>query len=200
MNDFALIGICGGTGAGKSTLVSHLQAAFPDGHCTSLRMDNYYKDFGHLTVEERSQQNFDSLESVDVSLFENHLHSLASGNAIDQPQYDFETHTRRPQADLVTPAPIIFVDGLMLLMVASIRERLDLAIYIDLPSETRLQRRIQRDTVDRGRSIESVVEQWEATVDPFHATHVEASKQHADLVLQTQDFQRVVRLISGMGT
>ncbi|MEM8733111.1 MAG: uridine kinase [Planctomycetota bacterium] len=189
------IGIAGGSGAGKSTFIAELCEQLP---CSSsvLRMDDYYRDLSELSADERGQVNFDTLEAIDVELMRTSVRDLKSGNPIETPIYNFSTHAREPGGKKLVPGQVLLVDGVMLLACDELRQELDLTIFIDVPPDERLVRRIQRDQADRGRSLESILNQWQTSVKPGFETLVVPSLPHADLVLQSQDFSRVAKTLA----
>jgi uridine kinase len=177
-----LIGVCGGSGSGKTTLAHRLVGALGDDQATCLSFDSYYRDFSQLTVEERAEVNFDHPESLDVELLVDHLTALRAGNEVAVPVYDFTTHTRSGDLELVAPRRFVFIEGILLFAFEEIRNNLDYLIFRDCPEEIRAQRRFERDVQERGRTPESVRAQWEATVKPMHDIYVEPFAQYADLV------------------
>jgi uridine kinase len=177
-----LIGVCGGSGSGKTTLAHRLVGALGDNQATCLSFDSYYRDFSQLTIEERAEVNFDHPESLDVELLVDHLTALRAGNEVAVPVYDFTTHTRSGDLELVAPRRFVFIEGILLFAFEEIRNNLDYLIFRDCPEEIRAQRRFERDVQERGRTPESVRAQWEATVKPMHDIYVEPFAQYADLV------------------
>jgi uridine kinase len=174
-----LLGIAGGTGTGKSTIARALLARV---HGCVLGVDSYYRDLGHLTPGERARQNFDEPTAIEFTLLVEHLRQLAQGTPVLKPVYSFDTHTR---VDTVTvaPAPFIVVEGLFALWWSELRGLLDHKMYLDAPPDLRLARRIQRDVIERGRTVESVLEQYRTTVRPMHERYVEPTRAYADLVV-----------------
>jgi len=173
------IGIAGGTGAGKSTLVRSL---VDRAGATVLDLDSYYVDRGHMRPEERRSLNYDEPAAIDVTLLVEHLAALAGGRPIRKPVYSFETHTR-VGAERVTPTAVVVVEGLFPLWWPPLRERLDLKVFVDAPADVRLARRLQRDIRERGRSAPDVLEQYFASVRPMHERYVEPCRAMADLVV-----------------
>ena len=192
-----VVGIAGGSASGKSTLCRMICESLPQ-LTTTLHHDDYYHDCSHLSMQDRAAVNFDSLESVDTDLFVSHLQDLRSFNTIQSPKYDYATHSRLTESRPVETAPIIIAEGIMILAEPRIRDELHLAIFVNLDDDLRFIRRLQRDTRERGRDVESVVEQYNAAVKRFHDHVIEPSKQHADIVIQTQQFDRIVNVIKGL--
>lgn len=190
--------IAGGSGAGKTTLAMKLLDRMRSRatHCT---IDWYYRDLGHLTPSARDAVNFDDPASLEVELFVEHLAALTQGSAIEAPVYDFATHTRTEQTLTVEPAPTVLTEGIHLLGLAGVRELCDIKVFIDVPAETRLERRIQRDVVERGRSEESVRAQWALTVAPMHDALVEPSRAFADRIVRVdEDLETVADELAGL--
>lgn len=174
------IGIAGGTGAGKTSLARLLVERL--GHATVLDLDSYYLDRGALTSERRDRLNFDEPAAFDLDLLGEHLRELVSGHPVGKPRYCFESHTRLG-SEIVAPAPVIVVEGLFALWWEDLRLLLDLKVFVDAPGDVRLLRRLKRDVDSRGRTAESVLRQYEATVIPMHEFYVEPTRSYADLVL-----------------
>jgi len=176
-----VVGICGGSCSGKSSLVTALLNEL-EGLPARLCFDSYYRPLTHLSKAERDLQNFDHPDSLDHELFLEHLDCLRRGIAVDEPIYDFANHDRLERTRRVEPAHLVVVDGILLLVWSEIRRRLDLSIFIDGDEETRLARRIERDVSERGRTETSVRRQFQATVGPMHERFVQPSAAHADRV------------------
>jgi len=177
-----LIGIAGGTGSGKTTLAQRIEAALPN-DVTVLEQDSYYRDRSHLSAAERVKVNYDEPAALENDLLAAHLAALRAGLAIEGPDYDFSTHTRRPEKRRIAPSPIIVVEGILLFAVAELREAFDLRIFVDTDDDIRLMRRIRRDLVDRGRDIADIERQYHDTVRPMHLLHVAPSKRFAHLIV-----------------
>ncbi len=177
-----VIGIAGGSGSGKSTLARSVAAASPVPVVT-LDMDGYYRNFTHLSDEERRRVNWDHPDALDLELFAGHIGELAAGHRIDKPVYDFVRHLRACDAVPVDPAPVIIVDGILLLADARVRDLCDIKVFVDADADIRLMRRIRRDVRERGRPIDEILEQYETTVRPMHVEFVEPSKRYADLIV-----------------
>lgn len=178
-----LIGIAGGTGSGKTHFVQMIVAEVGGDRCAIIQQDDYYHDLSHLSFIEREKVNFDHPSSVDFELLVSHLRKLKNGQEVHLPVYDFSTHTRKAKIVSILPKPVILVEGIFVLHHEPLRSQLDLKIYLDADSETRLQRRVSRDLQERGRSQESVLRQYENTVLPMHRNYVEPSSQYADFIL-----------------
>jgi uridine kinase len=177
-----LIGVAGGTGSGKTTLAQRIEAALPN-DVTLLEQDSYYRDRSHLSAAERASVNYDEPAALENDLLAAHLAALRSGQAIDSPDYDFATHTRRPEKRAITPSSIIVVEGILLFAVRELRESFDLRIFVDTDDDIRLMRRIRRDIVDRGRDIADIERQYHDTVRPMHLLYVAPSKRFAHLIV-----------------
>jgi uridine kinase len=178
-----VVGIAGGTGSGKTTVAHKLGAAMPAGRCVTIEHDAYYRDQGHLPPDERATINYDHPASLESALLAEHLRELRAGNAVDIPIYDFATHTRRADKRHVVPAPVIIVEGILVFCEANLREQMDIKIFVDTDADIRLMRRIRRDLELRGRTFQSVRDQYYATVRPMHIEYVEPTKRWADLIV-----------------
>ena len=186
-----VVGIAGGTGSGKTTVANKLATAMPPGRCITLEHDSYYYDQGHLPAAERATINYDHPSSLESSLLADHLRALRAGEPVDVPIYDFATHMRKPQTRRVTPAPVIIVEGILVFVDAALREQMDVKIFVDTDPDIRLMRRIRRDIEQRGRSFQSVRDQYYSTVRPMHIEHVEPTKRWADLIVPEGGDNRV---------
>jgi len=177
-----LVGIAGGTGSGKSTIAEKICEVFP-GTSVLVSQDSYYKSLSHLPIEERGSVNFDHPNAIDFDLFKSHLLSLKEGFAVEGPIYDFQKHNRKEKTQVIEPAKLIIVEGILLFAIEEIRELFDLKIFVDTDDDIRILRRIQRDIRERGRDLPSVIEQYLQTVKPMHDAFVAPSKQHADIII-----------------
>jgi uridine kinase len=177
-----IVGIAGGTGSGKTTLTRKLRQELGE-QLAVIEHDHYYKDRSHLSSEEREGINYDEPDALDNDLLISDLLSLRQGRSVRCPRYDFATHTRRAESQLVAPAPVIAVEGILLLAVPELAACFDLSIFVDTSDDIRVLRRIRRDMVERGRSFDSIEEQYEATVRPMHLLHVEPSRRRAHLII-----------------
>ena len=177
-----VIGIAGGTGSGKTTLMKNLITEF-SGMVTVLSHDNYYKRHDELTYEERCKLNYDEPAALETDLMARHLDILRSGESIDCPVYDFTVHNRSDETTRITPEKVIIVEGILIFENKELRDLMDIKIFVDTDDDIRLCRRIKRDVRDRGRSLESVIEQYQTTVKPMHEQYVEPSKKFADIIV-----------------
>ena len=185
--DVFVFGICGGSGAGKTTLTGRLIERLGDGEASVLAYDAYYRDLSHLPLAERRRRNYDHPDSLDSELFLEHLDALRRGVGVDVPVYDFSTHTLSGRFERVAAAPVLLVEGILLLALAGAVERLDYSVFLDVPEDTRLQRRVHRDMTERGRPEDHVRRQFAATVAPMHDAYVQPSRHRADRILGTAD-------------
>ncbi len=177
-----VIGVAGGSGSGKTTVSQAILERVGSDRITYLQHDSYYCDLAHLPLAERRQINFDHPDAFDNELFIAHVDALIRGEAADVPTYDFATYVRGP-AEIVPPRPVILIEGILIFADAALRERLDIKLFVDAESDMRIIRRLQRDIVERGRSAESVIEQYLTTVRPMHLEFVEPSKRYADIII-----------------
>ena len=178
-----LIGIAGGTGSGKTTVARRIYESLHLDAAVFIDQDAYYRELGHLPLEERQRMNFDHPDSLDNDLLLEHLRALLAGRAIQKPVYDFTRHTRAAQQVHVEPRDIVLVDGILLFVDPRLRELFDLKIFVDTEADVRFIRRLRRDLEQRGRSLDSVIEQYLSTVRPMHFEFVEPSKRYADVIL-----------------
>ena len=181
-NNILVIGIAGGTGSGKTTLMTNLIQRFGD-VVTVLSHDNYYRRLDHLTFEERTKINYDEPAALETDLMSRHLDELRRGNAIDCPIYDFTQHNRSADTMRIIPRQVIIVEGILIFENKELRDLMDIKIFVDTDADVRLCRRIKRDVNQRGRSLDSVLKQYQTTVKPMHEKYVEPSKKYADLVV-----------------
>ena len=177
-----VIGIAGGTGSGKTTLMKNLITEFSS-VVTVLSHDNYYKRHDELTYEERCKLNYDEPAALETDLMARHLDILRNGEAIDCPVYDFTVHNRSDETIRISPEKVIIVEGILIFENKELRDLMDVKIFVDTDADVRLCRRIKRDVRDRGRSLESVIEQYQTTVKPMHEQYVEPSKKFADIIV-----------------
>jgi uridine kinase len=178
-----VIGIAGGTGSGKTTVANNLVRRLDIDAITVIQQDAYYRDLSALAPPQRDLLNFDHPDSIENELFVSHLRALKAGEEIEQPIYDFTRHLRTPETDRVVPRDVIIAEGILLFHFPDVREALDIRIYVDTPPDIRLLRRIRRDIRERGRTLDSVNEQYLRTVRPMHEEFVEPSKRFADVII-----------------
>ena len=182
MKDILVIGIAGGTGSGKTTLMDNLMQRFGD-QVTVLSHDNYYRRRDDMTMEERSKVNYDEPAALETDLMVKHLEQLRRGESIECPVYDFAQHNRSNKTTTIVPKRVIIVEGILIFENEALRDLMDIRIFVDTDADVRLGRRILRDVEERGRTLQSVLEQYETTVKPMHEKYVEPSKKHANLVV-----------------
>lgn len=185
-----LIGVAGGTGSGKTTVVEALVEAAGEANVTRLPHDAYYREMDHLSIDERERINWDHPNVLETELLVVHLGELLAGQPVEIPQYDFRTYSRLPQPLRVEPRPVIIVEGILIFAERELRDLLDIKIYVDTDADIRFIRRLLRDVSERSRSVESVVQQYLATVRPMHNEFVEPSKRHADLIIPEGGYNR----------
>jgi len=178
-----VIGVAGGSGSGKSSVVDHIVDEVGAARVAVLRHDRYYHDLGHLPLDERYAVNVDHPSAFDDDLFVAHVEALVRGEPVDTPRYDYATFTRVEGADRVESRPVVIVEGILLFASAAIRTLVDVKVYVDADADLRLLRRIRRDVVARGRTVEGVLDQYERTVHPMHLEFVEPSKRWADVIV-----------------
>ena len=178
-----VIGIAGGSGSGKSTVLRRIIEAFGPAQIAMLDHDAYYRDLAHLPHDVRASYNFDHPDTLETPLMVEHLDALVRGEAIDKPTYDFVTHSRRAETIRIEPRAVVIVEGILVLAEPALLERMDVKIFVDTDDDIRLVRRIRRDIEERGRSIHAVLDQYEKTVRPMHLEFVEPSKRRADVII-----------------
>lgn len=178
-----IVGIAGGAGSGKSTVVRKIIERLPAGEVAILPQDSYYKDSGHLPVEERLGINFDHPDSIEFDLLAKHLKELKKGKSIRQPIYSYVSCTRSEETITVNPCHVIIVEGILILSNPELRKMLDLKVFVDADADDRLIRVINRDIVERGRSVNKIMERYELTVKPMHLQFIEPTKRFADLII-----------------
>ena len=182
LENVLVIGIAGGTGSGKTTLMKRLVEAFGD-VVSVLSHDNYYRRLDHLALEERRLVNYDEPAALETELMAAHLQQLRAGRAIDCPVYDFSQHNRSDDTIHIEPRQVIIVEGILIFENPELRDLMDIRIFVDTDADIRICRRIKRDVNKRGRSLESVIEQYQTTVKPMHEKYVEPSKKYAHIVV-----------------
>ena len=178
-----VIGIAGGSGSGKTTVIRRIREALSSSSICVIEHDAYYKDHSQLTLEERKSINYDHPDSLETELLLEHLGALISGQSIQKPIYDYNKHVRLDVVEVVTSAPIIVVDGILVLAEKALAAMMDIKIFVDADSDIRLLRRIRRDILERGRHIDDILLQYENTVRPMYLQFVEPSKRRADVII-----------------
>lgn len=186
-----LVGITGGTGSGKSTVTHEILKSLPEESISTVEQDAYYKDQSGMTFEERVKTNYDHPDAFDTPLLVKHLKMLLNGQAIDMPMYDFSMHNRLSTTKRVEPRDIIIVEGIMILQEVEIRNLLDIKVYVDTDADVRLVRRISRDIKERGRTLDSVINQYLNVVRPMHLQFVEPTKRYADIIIPEGGYNKV---------
>ena len=178
-----IIGIAGGTGSGKTTVVRKILERLPEGEVVILPQDSYYRDSSHLPLEERLEINFDHPDSIEFELLVRHLKDLKKGKTIEQPIYSYLTCTRSVETIPINPCHVIIIEGILVLSNPELRKMMDLKVFVDADADDRLMRVINRDIIERGRSVNKVMERYECTVKPMHLQFIEPSKRFADLII-----------------
>jgi uridine kinase len=185
-----IIGVVGGSGSGKTTVTRAIYE-MPGVDAAFIDQDAYYRDLTHLPLEDRKRVNFDHPEAFDTDLLVCHLGLLQGGEGVDKPTYDYAAHTRASATERVEPKQVILVDGILLFADQRLRPLFDIKIFVDVSDDVRFIRRLQRDTAERGRSVDDVIRQYLATVRPMHLEFVEPSKRYADIIIPEGGFNKV---------
>lgn len=192
-----IIGIAGGTGSGKTTVVNKITNSFPLGEVAVIPQDSYYKDSSHIPPEERSKINFDEPDAIEWKLLVKHLKELKQGNAIDMPTYSYLTCTRQPETVRVEPCEVVIIEGILVLNDEELRDMMDVKVFVDADADDRLIRVISRDCVERGRTPMMVINRYQEVLKPMHNQYIEPSKRHADLILpQGGDNHVAIKLLT----
>ena len=178
-----IVGIAGGTGSGKTTVVKKLMDALPGGEVVVIPQDSYYKDNSDIPLEERQRINFDHPDSLEFTLLIDHLKKLKKGKSIEMPIYSYLTCVRAKETIPIKPAKVVIIEGILILVDAGLRRMLDIKVFVDADADDRLGRVIQRDIVERGRSVMKVLERYHDTVKPSHLQFIEPSKRYADIII-----------------
>lgn len=178
-----IIGVGGGSGSGKTTVVSKIVEGIGRDQIVLIEHDSYYRDLSHLPISDRVKQNFDHPASLETELLIRHLDALKSGYKIEIPVYDFIEHTRAPESISVAPKKVILIDGILIFSEPNLRKRMDIKIFVDTDDDVRLLRRLKRDINERGRDFDGVLKQYELYVRPMHLEFVEPSKRYADIII-----------------
>ena len=178
-----VIGIAGGTGSGKTTVVKKVSEKFSDNEVAILSHDSYYYDNSDLSLEERRQKNFDHPDSIEFDLMVDHVKKLKNGEAINEPVYSFISCTRQPQTNIIEPKKVLIIEGILCLTNKALRDLMDIKVYVDCDSDVRLARVIQRDIQERGRDVAQVLKRYKKTVRPSHIQFIEPTKRYADIIV-----------------
>lgn len=186
-----VIGVAGGTGSGKTTVAGEIVRRVGPDRIVSVHQDRYYRDLSHLDIDRRALHNFDHPNAIEETLLVEHLGLLSSGQPAPLPVYDFANHVRTDTVELVEPRPVVLLEGILILAVAAVRELIDVKLFVDTDADIRMIRRLSRDLAERGRTVQSVMEQWCETVRPMHLEFVEPSKRYADLIIPEGGFNTV---------
>jgi len=186
-----ILGIGGGTGCGKTTVVNQILEQLPEGEVGVISQDSYYKDTTHLSYDERVKINFDHPRSIDFELLEEHLRELRKGNIIEQPIYSFVKHNRTGDTIKTHPRKVMIVEGILILTNKELRDMFDIKIYVHADSDERLIRRLKRDIAERGRSIEEVLSRYQSTLKPMHQQFIEPMKEYADIIIPNNKYNTV---------
>jgi len=186
-----IIGIAGGTGSGKTTVVNQIVEELPKDEVCVISQDSYYKDTSHLLFDERTKINFDHPNSIDFDLLEKHLKELKKENVIEQPIYSFVEHNRTGKTITTYPRKVIIVEGILILTHPEVRELFDINIYVHADSDERLIRRLKRDMAERGRDLEEVLNRYQTTLKPMHQQFIEPTKEYADIIIPTNKYNTV---------
>ncbi|SRX76495.1 uridine kinase [Aequorivita antarctica] len=186
-----IIGIAGGTGSGKTTVVDQIVAELPVDEVCVISQDSYYHDTSHLSFQERTKINFDHPQAIDFDLLVSHLKELRKGNAFEQPVYSFVEHNRTGETITTFPKKVIIVEGILILAHPDIRELFDIKIFVHADSDERLIRRLKRDMATRGRDLEEVLNRYQTTLKPMHQQFIEPTKEFADIIIPTNKYNTV---------
>ena len=192
-----VIGIAGGTGSGKTTVVKKIMNLFPKKDVVLLSQDNYYKDNGHLSEEEKKKTNFDHPDAIEFNLLASHIEDLKNQKPIEQPIYSYLTGSRSKDTIHTDHKKAIIVEGILILTDKKLREKMDICVYVDAPADERLIRVIQRDIIERGRDVNEVLKRYLETVKPMHEQYIEPSKKFADIILPLGGFNSVAIKVLG---
>lgn len=178
-----IIGICGGTGSGKTTIARAIVETVGAENVVLVEQDSYYRNLADMPLDERHQANFDHPDSLDSDMLVNHILRLKQGLRVEMPLYDFKTHTRSDKIEIIEPRPVVIVEGILIFAEPRVLDLLDVRIFVDTPDDIRLMRRLRRDHAERGRTYEHTLDQYARTIRPMHFEFVEPSKRHADIII-----------------
>ncbi|SDE22726.1 uridine kinase [Pricia antarctica] len=186
-----IIGIAGGTGCGKTTVVNQIINELPDGEVGVISQDSYYKDLSHLSLSDRRMTNFDHPQSIDFELLEEHLKLLKAGKSIQQPVYSFLECNRTDKSIPISPSKVLIVEGILILTSAQIRKMLDIKIFVHADSDERLIRRLKRDVNERGWNLDETLDKYQTNIKPMHLQFIEPSKEYADIIIPNNKYNTV---------
>jgi uridine kinase len=186
-----IIGIAGGTGCGKTTVVNQILSELPEGEVGVITQDSYYKDTSHLSYDERIKINFDHPRSIDFKLLVTHLKALKNGETIEQPVYSFVKHNRTGDTILTRPRKVMIVEGILILTNPELRDMFDIKIFVHADSDERLIRRLKRDIKERGRDLDEVLSRYQNTLKPMHQQFIEPMKEYADIIIPNNKYNTV---------
>jgi uridine kinase len=193
-----IIGICGGTGSGKTTVANRILESVSASEVAFIQQDSYYRNLKDLPLDYRNAVNFDHPDALDNDLLVHHIRKLKAGGSVELPLYDFKTHTRLNDTVLIEPKPIVIIEGILIFADPRLLEQMDVKVFVDTPDDIRFIRRLRRDISERGRTLDSVIEQYLNTVRPMHMQFVEPSKRYADVIIPEGGHNLVsIDLISG---
>jgi uridine kinase len=178
-----IIGICGGTGSGKTTIARKIVESVGASNVVLVEQDSYYRNLADMPLDERKQANFDHPDSLDSDMLVNHILRLKQGLSVDMPLYDFKTHTRSDKIEVIEPRAVVIVEGILIFAESRVLDLLDVRVFVDTPDDIRLLRRLKRDHDERGRTYERTMDQYIRTIRPMHFEFVEPSKRHADVII-----------------
>ncbi len=178
-----VIGIAGGTGSGKTTVVNKIINSFPAGEVAVIPQDSYYKDSSHVPVEERSKINFDEPDAIEWPLLVNHLEALREGHSVQMPTYSYLTCTRQPETVEIKPSDVVIIEGILVLTDPMLRSMMDIKVFVDADADDRLIRVIARDCIERGRTPQMVIDRYQQVLKPMHCQYIEPCKRFADLIV-----------------
>lgn len=191
LNKMLIIGIAGGTGSGKTTVVKQILNELPEEEVTVISQDSYYRKNDHLSFQERCNINFDHPNAIDFDLLINHVHELKKGNVVEQPIYSFATHNRVQDTLITHPKKVVIVEGILILTDKALRELIDIKVFVHADSDERLIRRLKRDIHERGRDINEVLERYQSTLKPMHQEFIEPTKNYADIIIPNDTYNTV---------
>ncbi len=186
-----IIGIAGGTGCGKTTVVNTLLEQFPAKEVTLISQDSYYKDNTHLSFEKRCKINYDHPEAIDFDMLCQHVKALKMGQSVQQPMYSYEQHNRTKETIKITPQKVLLIEGILILTHAPLRDLLNIKVFVHADADERLIRRLKRDTAERGRDVVEILDRYQTTLKPMHDAFIEPSKTYADIIIPNNHYNTV---------